>query len=200
MFNKPTLVLMLMMLQLSAFAQQMYKLDLKKSKILWDAKKTMGRHHGFIYFSSGSLIYAVNGQPSNGTFMINMKSIKSTDQKLEKDNQRVDGQLKNNDFFNVAKYPTAVMNVQKIVPTSKPTIYKVSGELTIKGITHPIAFDAQLKKNGNSISATAALQIDRTKWNINHKPKSSGFEFWATLKDKVVADYISISLDLQFYK
>jgi polyisoprenoid-binding protein YceI len=200
MINKLNITLLFLSLQLSAYAQQMYKLDLKKSKILWDAKNTMGKHYGFILFKSGSINYAANDKPTTATFNLDMNNIKSTDSKTETGKQKVDGQLKTEGFFYVAKYPTATMNVKQITQIGNSTNFKVSGDLTIKGITHPISFNSNINKNGNNISATANLKIDRKKWNINHEPKASSFNFYATIKDKVIADEIDITLNLAFMK
>lgn len=199
MINKLKITFLIVLFQFTVQAQQMYKLDVKKSKILWDARKTMGGHYGFILFNAGYLHYSATGKPQSGSFNINMNSIKSTDHKAEAANQKVDLQLKTVAFFNVPKYPTATMNVQQITQIGNSTNFKVTGALTIKGITNPISFTSTIKKNGNNIHATAKLQIDRIKWNIDHEPQPKSFNLFNTLKDKMIADEISIILNLVFY-
>lgn len=201
MINKPTLVCMLILFQLSAYAQQTYKLDLKKSKILWRAPKTMGssRHNGFVFFNSGSINYSLADQPTDGIFNLNMNSIVSIDHPTAAANKKVDDELKSPMFFTTAKYPTASMNVRRIISIpNKPNSYNVSGDLTMKGVTHPIEFVANIKRTGNTVNATGSLKIDRIKWNIHHEPKA--FDLFSAIKDGVIADEIPISLNLVFIK
>jgi polyisoprenoid-binding protein YceI len=200
MINKLKITLLFFALQVSAYAQQMYKLDIKKSKILWDARKTMGGHYGFILFNSGNLNYSALNKPQQGFFKINMNSMKSTDHESETANQKVDLKLKTAAFFNMPKYPIATMNIKQITQIGSSTNYKIIGDLTIKGITNPVSFTSTIKKNGNNINATAKLKIDRIKWNINHEPKPTSFNLFETLKDKMIADEIAITLQLFFTK
>jgi polyisoprenoid-binding protein YceI len=197
MKNKFTLILLLTLLQLCANAQQRYTLDIKKSKILWKME-SMGKHNGYLYLNSGSLNYSTASLPTTGIFTMNMKSIRSTDHTVQSANDRVDGLLQNIEFFNVAHYPTSTIKVKQINKTTNATLFKVLGDLTIKGITNPIEFVASIKKNGETIYITSNMKIDRIKWNINHKPKPTSM--FGSLKDKIMADDIQISLDLVLTK
>lgn len=197
MNHKLTIILLLVMLQLTAKAQQTYQLDVKKSKLLWKSPKTMGKgHFGYLLFSFGNLSYSAAGQPVGGFFSIDMNTLNSTDRKTAKDKKEVDDLLKNKDFFAVDQYPTTVMNVKQIIRTNQPNVFKVKGDLTIRGITNPIEFLATITKNGNAIRATGEIKVDRIKWNIHHQPKT--WDPFAALKDKAIADEFPITLDLYF--
>lgn len=191
-------MLLFAVLQLSASAQQTYQMDIKKSKISWSTGKTMGKHTGDIRFSSGTLNYANPGKIKDGSFKIDMNSMHALNEKPA-DIQRVNKELKSKLFFDVLKYPTATMQVKQVSSTVNLDVYRVNGDLTIKGITHPISFLATIKKTGNEIRAMANLKIDRIKWNINHQPKPTTFNIIDIVKDKAMADEIPISLDLWFY-
>lgn len=188
------------MFQFAAYTQQVFKLDLKKSKILWKSPKTMGnsRHFGYLHFNSGQLNYSSAGKPTTGLFSLNMNSIRSTEHALAAKNQKVEQEIKSKDFFAVAQYPKATMQVKKIVQTGQPIIFNVVGDLTIKGITNSIEFIAKIKKTGNVIVVSGDLKIDRIKWNIHHIPKPTSSDFFQVLKDKAIADEIPISLQLVF--
>lgn len=193
------IICLLILLSLPTIAQQNYKLDIKKSKLLWKAPKTMGnRHYGFVLFNSGSLYYSAAGQPVNGSFSINMNSIRSTDHKLQTDNKKVDDEIKANGFFDVAQYPIATMTVKRMTATGRTGMYTVFGELTMRGITKPIEFDATITKTSTGLNAKGSLAIDRNAWNIKPKPTQLGII--AAFKDKMIAEEIPITLDLVFVK
>jgi len=175
-----------------------YQLDVKKSKLLWKAPKN--RHNGFILFNSGMLTNVIAGWPTRGTFSINMNSIRSTSEASDAGRKNVDDKLRSEDFFAVSKYPTATMLVKQILPEQNPATYKVSGELTIKGMTKPIEFTTIMKQNGNTIIATASTNISREKWNINHQPQPTPWDLLARMQDNLVDDDIAVSLELVFTK
>ncbi|SDE34364.1 Polyisoprenoid-binding protein YceI [Mucilaginibacter pineti] len=187
------------MFQLAANAQQTYQLDIKKSKILWDARKTMGGHYGYLLFNSGSLSYSAGGEPMGAAFSLDMNSMKSTDHNPD-GNKKVDDRLKTDGFFATVKYPSAIINIKKIMRVGQSTTFKVAGELTMKGITNPIEFTAIIKKKGNIVNAAAETKIDRVKWHIDFQPKPKSWDFIAALTDKIITDEIGVSLNLVFTK
>jgi len=175
-----------------------YQLDVKKSKLFWKAPKN--RHNGFILFNSGTLSNFIAGRPTRGTFSINMNSMRSTDEASDAGRKKVDDKLRSEDFFAVSRYPTAAMLVKQILPEQNPATYRVSGALTIKGVTNPIEFTTIMKQNGSTITATANTNISREKWNINHQPQPTSWDFLARMKDNLVDDDIPVSLELVFTK
>lgn len=175
-----------------------YQLDVKKSKLLWKAPHN--RHYGFILFNSGTLSNFTAGWPTRGTFSINMNSMRSMDESLPGGRKKVDDKLRSEDFFAVSKHPAAYMVVNQIIPERKLATFKVYGELTIKGVTNPIEFTTIMKQNGSTITATANMTIDRTKWNIDHQPQPTYLDFVARVKDSLIDDEIPVSLELVFIK
>ncbi|MDN3579639.1 YceI family protein [Mucilaginibacter flavus] len=200
MLKKITLILVLASFQISAFAQQTYHLDIKKSKILWNNRKTMGGHYGYILFNSGTLNYPAGDDPKDGIFSIDMNSMRSTDHTEQAQNEKVDQELRKDGYFSIDKYPTATMIVKQITRIGKSSIYKVSGDLTIKGITNFIDFTATIKKTGDVITATAQLEIDRLKWHIDMQTNPKSWDPFAALADHVISDKILVSLNLVFGK
>jgi polyisoprenoid-binding protein YceI len=198
MINKPAIILFLTMFHLAAYAQQTYRLDAKKSKILWNTRNTLGGHNGYLLFNTGNLNYSAMGEPTDGSFSMDMNSIRSTDHAVAAENQKTDKELRKPGFFDIEKHPGAIMNVKQINATGKAGIYKVSGDLTIKGITNPIDFEAAIRKKGNTVIAKADLEIHRLKWNIDLQPEPKTWDFFSAVKDKMIADEIVISLNLVF--
>ena len=67
----------------------------------------------------------------------------------------------------------------------------LDGELTIKGITHPINFSITLNSENN---ATAMLVFDRSKYDVRFRSGS----FFDELGDKLILDNIKLEVALEF--
>lgn len=197
------LILLAGVIQLPVKAQQkqdtkavIYQLDVKKSKLFWKAPKN--RHNGFILFNSGTLNGFATGLPGQGTFSINMNSMSSTGEPTAVGRKLVDDKLRSEDFFAVSEYPVATMVVKQLLAEQGSSTYRVSGELTIKGLTKPIEFITIMKQKGSTVTATAEMIISREKWHINHRPQQSVWDFASRLKDNLAGDEIPIRLELVF--
>jgi len=121
-------------------------------------------HSGNVNIKSGKLSVA-NGRINSGEFVIDMTTITNNDLKDAKDNTKLVNHLKSDDFFNVKKFPEAKLVIKKSEPSGSGL--KVTGDLTIRGITKSIEFDATLKELAdNRIEATADLTIQRTDFEV----------------------------------
>ncbi|MEL4308132.1 YceI family protein [Joostella sp. CR20] len=172
----------------SAFtALETKEVKVENSKVTWKGYKVTGSHEGTINLKSGELSF--DGETLvGGNFTVDMTSIGATDLSGEyKD--KLDGHLKSDDFFGVAKYPTASLTITKTEATSK-NAYKVTGNLTIKGKTNPITFDLSVYGN----KATANVKIDRTKYDVRYGSGS----FFDNLGDKTIYDEFDLVVDLAF--
>jgi polyisoprenoid-binding protein YceI len=166
------------------------KVNKKNSTVIWTGSKPTGSHTGNMNIKSGYLTYD-HGQVVGGNFVIDMKSITCSDIESEKKNQYLVDHLKDADFFNVAKFPEAsltIIRVQKL----KENQFQMLADLTIKGITKPVSFTADLSVNGNSYNAIAKIIIDRTKWGVEYK---SG-NIFKDLGDKIIYDDIEFDIFL----
>jgi polyisoprenoid-binding protein YceI len=163
------------------------KVDATKSKVTWKGYKVTGSHEGTIELSDGTLVFNGN-KLVGGTFTVNMTTVNTTDMTGEyKD--KLDGHLKADDFFGVAKYPTSKLEFKKIAALGKNS-YSVTADLTIKGKTAPVKFDISVYGN----KATATVKIDRTVYDIKY---GSG-NFFEGLGDKTIYDEFDLVVDLQF--
>lgn len=161
----------------------------ESSTINWIGSKISEQHNGIVKIKSGALILD-HGRLAGGEFTIDMNTI-STQDMSEKYNQKLDNHLKNEDFFNVDKFPTSTIKITQAFQ-KKGSNYAILAELTIKGETHPIAFDADVKINGNNYSAAAKIKIDRTKWGVTY---NSG-NFFEDLGDYLIKDEIEFDVFL----
>lgn len=62
-------------------------------------------------------------------------------------NPRLDARLRTPDFFDAARFPIATFTATSVEPTS-PATARVNGELTLRGVTKGIAFDATFNQAG----------------------------------------------------
>ena len=92
------------------------------------------------------------------------------------------------------------MKVENITPAGKPNYYKINGKLTIRGITKPIDFFATIEEASGKINIKAETTIDRTEWNIHHKPKPKTSDFFNVIKDKMMENEINVLLNLWLIK
>lgn len=159
----------------------------EKSTIQWTGKKVTGEHTGTIQLKDATLKMK-NDAILEGKVVMNMASITNTDLTDQEYNQKLIGHLKSDDFFSVAKYPTAEL----IITGSTPMVNNemtVKGNLTIKGITKPIEFKAT--KN-NDKSFTAIIVVDRAKYDVRYGSGS----FFDGLGDKMIYDDFEINATL----
>ena len=165
------------------------KVNTNNSTVKWIGSKISENHEGTINIAKGYLGIE-NGALVSGKIMIDMQSIKTTDMS-DKYNQKLDGHLKSKDFFNVKEFEVATITIIQAWK-GNDNIYKISADLTIKGITHSISFAADVNVNGLNYLATAKIKIDRTKWDIKY---NSG-NFFKDLGDNLILDEIEFDIFL----
>ncbi len=163
------------------------EVNIEKSNVTWKGYKVGGSHTGTITIKSGNLVFN-DDNLTGGNFVIDMTTISVTDLEGEYKN-KLEGHLKSDDFFGVAKFPTAALVFRNIKANGK-NAYDVTGNLTIKGKTESIDFDLSVYGN----KATASLKIDRSKFDVRYGSTS----FFDGLKDKAIYDEFDIVVDLEF--
>ena len=166
------------------------KVNTENSKLIWTGSKPTGSHTGTIDIVSGFLTFD-HGNFVGGNFAIDMNTILCTDIESESKNNYFVSHLKDEDFFNVEKFSDADLKITKVFKIDQRN-YSVLADLTIKGITKPIAFDAEVTGNGNSFVAKSKFTIDRTKWGVEYK---SG-NIFKNLGDKIIYDDIEFDVFL----
>ncbi len=177
----------------STAAAKNYAVDTKASSIIWTGSKPTGTHQGKLSISNGSLAVK-NGNIEAGTFTLDMKSITVTDLEAGKGKEDLEGHLKNNDFFEVEKYPAGKFVITNVATASGDSniTHNITGNLTIKDTTKSVTLPANVAMVGNKVTAvTPAFKINRTEWGINFHSGILG-----TAKDKLINDDISLVVNL----
>lgn len=174
----------------NSYAQEKLKINTTESELKWscDYAFYFGGHYGNVQFKEGYFIKN-NNKIIGGEFIIDLISITNTDIENAEGNASLVDHLKNEDFFDVEKFPTA-----KLVITSTQyhdeTHLQATANLTIKGITLPIKFQAEV--NFEKRQLNTKFKIDRTLWNITYKSKGAMSE----LKDGAISDAIGFEVTL----
>jgi polyisoprenoid-binding protein YceI len=167
--------------------EKYFIIDTKESVVAWTGSSVHGKHTGYVYISKGESMIE-NGQLVGGTVEVGMSTIEDDDHRS--DNNLIK-HLKDADFFDVKKFPFSTIAITKVESINGEN-KKVTGNLTIKGITHPVTFPAKIEVKGGIVKANGKLVIDRTKWDVRYK---SG-KFFDNLKDQAIADSIEFQIEI----
>ena len=128
---------------------------------------------GTVKLTSGMFVLR-HERLTSGEFTIDMRSL--------------DPSLRIADFFDVERYPTAVFESTGATRVG-PARWQITGNLTMRGVTKPIAFDTDVAWPGlGHMVATSTFAIDRRQWGVGNR--GSG------LANDLADDGIQISLTL----
>ncbi len=161
-----------------------------KSNIDWVGRKVTGAHNGTIAIKEGHLAFD-NQQLTGGRFVIDIKSIKILDVTDPSTNAQFASHLASDDFFSTELYPESTLEITSAEPREDGS-YRISGDLTIKGITHATSFDASVDVNGNLLTAAGKITIDRTLYSIKFR---SG-NFFKDLGDTLIYNNFDLNITL----
>lgn len=174
------LLIAIVLLSISSKAQSIFKANPEKSKFAWTGYASVGNYAptGTIQLSSGSLNYdGLN--ISKAVFEFDMKTIAH-------ENKDLQNHLRNEDFFDVEKYPKATFMLEKI------TTNLATGLLKIKDVQKRISFPIVKKKSENGMQLQAKLTINRTDYGI----KYNSTNFFSNLGDYAIKDNFEFKLNL----
>lgn len=158
------------------------------STITWKGYKVTGMHEGTVKFKSGNLDVQ-NGVIKGGEFTIDMSTINCTDLS-GKGKESLEGHLKSDDFFGVAKNPTASIKFKKVVATNLTGDYRITADITIKNTTKEIKFNANAKDG----VATASIKLDRSDFDVRYGSGS----FFDDLGDKTIYDEFDLNISVKY--
>ncbi|MCE3075626.1 YceI family protein [Chryseobacterium gwangjuense] len=169
-------------------------LDTLNSRVEWKGykifKSESTSHFGTIKFESGD-VTVKEGKLESGKFVADMNSLTSVDLKDDADQlEKLNGHLKSGDFFEVEKFPTASYEITKIAPSAEGDYNTVlEGNLTIKGITKPVSFKANVSvKEGMVSIATEPKDINRDEF---------GVKFQAPAANGVIKDEVTLQINVK---
>mgnify|MGYP003662983734 CR=1 FL=1 len=165
--------------------QKTYQLLTEQSNINWKGSYSFlfSEHNGTVDFKNGNLI-TTNGNITGGTFVVDMTTI-SNEEYLAGIGPV--GHIRNEDFFDVEKFPEAVLEITSVEFFINENRHKMLADLTIKGITKSVEFWPEIDETNKRM--LVKFKIDRTRWEITYNNK---------LKNEAISDAIEFQCILQF--
>ena len=139
-----------------------YAITPENSKIQFTGSKVTGKHDGGFKQFTGE-VHAADGAVQHAKVTIDTSSIYT-------DNERLTGHLKTADFFDVAKYPTAVFETTSIAGQGANAT--ITGNLTMHGITKQITFPARIEVKDEVVTLAAEFSINRTDFQMKYTGKA----------------------------
>lgn len=172
-----------------------YNVNTAESQVMWTGRKVIGDSHtGTLSISEGRLMMG-GDKLVGGEFTIDMNSLTNTDIADPKSKGDLEGHLKNEDFFEVSKYPTAEFTLLQVQPATGDAniTHNLTGNLTMKGVTKSITIPANVIVTDAMISAvTPAFDINRTDWGVKYGSGLTG-----AVGDKVISDQVALVINLK---
>ena len=169
-----------------------YTADVEATKLTWVGRKISSGHDGTIDLKDGSLIIGADGQ-INGKFNIDMSSISVSD--LQGGGKKsLERHLKNEDFFDVNNFPIATLEFSSRTENIIKNKLSLASELTVKNITNPLKFSAQIIEASPQLKIKADIVFDRSIYDVRY---GSG-KFFENLGDRLILDEVQIGAILLF--
>lgn len=166
-----------------------YEFDLEKSKVFWIGSKVVGKHNGTIDIKEG-MAYMKDGKLVGGKAVIDMTTIIVLDITDPGTNAKLKGHLESDDFFSTDKFKISTFEISDV--KHEGSTYTITGNLTIKDITHAITFALEVNRAEGKYYAKADFDIDRTLWDVRY---GSG-KFFDKLGDNMIYDNFNIRFDV----
>ncbi|MBS1611199.1 MAG: YceI family protein [Bacteroidetes bacterium] len=114
---------------------------------------------------------------------------------INTDNEQRDGHLKSGDFFDVSKFPTLTFKSSSLKKVADKK-YKLSGDLTLHGVTKPVTLDVTL--NGTAVHPYNKKTVAGFK--ITGTIKRSDFGIGESTPGAVVSDEVTLTSNVEITK
>jgi polyisoprenoid-binding protein YceI len=115
---------------------------------------------------------------------------------INTDNEKRDGHLKSADFFDAANHPNITFKANNFKKV-KGNKYKVTGDLTMRGVTKKVTMDAQ--HLGNKKDAYGNMRsFWKTNFAVNRQDYGVSWENTTAAGEAVVGDDVRLKINAQF--
>ena len=169
-----------------------YVMDNDNSSIKWTGRELSTKsHYGSLQMKNGSLTVNTDGT-INGIIKIDMTTIDCEDLQ-GRSKASLERHLRSDDFFSVESHPIATLTFTSEGGIGAGNKLAFNGDLEIKGISHPISFESEVKSVDPKVTALVDMTFDRSKYNVRFRSGT----FFQNLGDKLIYDDIEISVDIR---
>lgn len=177
--------------QVSVVESGAYQVQPTQSQIGWFGEKKLvpASHTGSVAVAEGALSVGEAGVLEDGYVVIDMTTLAVEEGDMG--GQQVLDHLASDDFFSVATYPTARLDISGSELTEAGLV--VDGALTIKETTQPVNFVAvPTIQDDGSIAFAGELMFDRSLYDVRFGSES----FFNDLGDAIIKDDVVITFNL----
>lgn len=129
-----------------------------------------------------------NAKPANSSVNVNIPVAS-----INTNVKALDDHIKTAEFFDAAKYPNITFKSTK-VETKDKKHFKITGNLTVKGVTKPVVLDAVLNKQGEhpmakvpAIGFNATTSFDRSAFGIGNYVPNVGDKITVNITTEATA-------------
>jgi len=169
-------------------------IDLSESRVEWMGRNLLNKHWGTVAIKSGA-IHCNAGRLTGGEFVLDLTRLTCTDLAGTPVHDVIVNHLQDHDFFDVARFPEArlVITHTEVIGLEGAANVRITADLSLRGETHPIVFEAEAGVTADGKAAAQALfQIDRTQWGVIY---GSG-RFFKRLAGHLVNDLIEFQIKI----
>ena len=144
---KSLLSICLVLMAFGASQAQILNQLSSQSYLRWYGEELTGKtHFGNLSFEKAQ-INLQDGVITSGNFLVNMTSL-TVEDLSGGGKAKLTRHLKSDDFFSVEKHPEAILTITQKAKVENG-VQSLVGELTIKGIHHPVEFTMTLGDNNS---------------------------------------------------
>lgn len=137
----------------------------------------------------------INFDPANPA-AASVEAVIDTTSMSSTGNDQRDGHLKSPDFLDIAQYPTITFKSTKVEPNADGTQAKITGDLTIKGVTKSVSFEAELLGQGKTPFGTTVAGFNG-KTKINREDFGLNWNMALEAGGWLVGKEVTIELDVE---
>ena len=103
-------------------------------------------------------------KPSTASFVVTIDAAT-----IDTESEMRDEHLKEDEYFDVVKYPLISFKSTRVTPSSNAGRYYMFGELTIKGVTRPVEFGFSATAKGGGYLFDGEFRINRLDYKVGEK-------------------------------
>ena len=170
--------------------EKTFTLNPDNTVLRWTAEKVTGSHWGYVKVEGGSVV--VKGKKIlTGECIVDMSTITVMDMKDSPYGKKLESHLRSSDFFDTENHSRASLKIRGV--SYKQGSVDLTGDLTIKGKSHPVEFSAVLKFSDKGAIAKGQIKIDRTLYDIKYR---SG-KYYPDIGDKMIYDVFKLDFEVE---
>ena len=170
-----------------------WKIDGSHTTVGFEVRHFFSKVHGVFRDVEGSIVF----DEANPAAIKIEATVKVAS--VDTGNEKRDGHLQGADFFEAEKTPTLTFKSTKVAQAGKGK-YKITGDLTMRGVTKPVVFDAEflgasdVSVGGQSWGAKAGFSATTT---VNRKDFGINWNKTLDSGGLMVDDMVTIELNIE---